>query len=531
MQKIENFNLLYIEDDSFARESLAKFFDILFTNVDVCADGLEALEKFNKKNYDLIISDIDMPNMDGIEFISHVRKTDKNIPVIFTTARSEANELINAIELNVNHYLLKPIDLQLLQDKIKSIVDNKFLNEKLKEKEKELKTIFNTTKDAIAIIDKNANFLKINNTFEQLSGYNFEELKEKKSYDFFVGASSDTTNKLLQKVLDNGSYQNIEKTFVSKENKEYFVITSYTLMPNRSSIIMSIRDITEMKNYTNLIDKHIISAKINLDGRIDYASKALCSKTFYDLDELVGQDYFLLVKQENPSKIFNEIFISVSKGLTWDGEIKVKTKKDDYIWLDTKISPTLDINKSITGYTIICQDITDKLLIKEISITDSLTGVYNRRHFDDVFPRFIRSSKRDNLLVTLIILDVDYFKQFNDTYGHQKGDHVLIRIAQEIHNSLKRADDMCFRLGGEEFGILLKSDSLDKSIFMANKIRENIENLKIEHKGSKVSDYVTISLGLVCQYAENITYSDIFYKTADDLLYKSKRDGRNRLSY
>jgi polar amino acid transport system substrate-binding protein len=167
--------------------------------------------------------------------------------------------------------------------------------------------------------------------------------------------------------------------------------------------------------------------------------------------------------------------------------------------------------------------------LEKISITDALTNIYNRRYFNEVFPKVINSAKRKDELVSFLIMDIDHFKQYNDTYGHQMGDDVLTKVSGAIKNSLHRADDYCFRLGGEEFGIVFKADTKEKAFEFANKVRQNIEDLKIEHSGNSASSYITASMGLICKNAKLINDEDEVYKQGDDLLYKAKEGGRNRV--
>jgi diguanylate cyclase (GGDEF)-like protein len=128
-------------------------------------------------------------------------------------------------------------------------------------------------------------------------------------------------------------------------------------------------------------------------------------------------------------------------------------------------------------------------------------------------------------------MDIDHFKQYNDTYGHQMGDDVLIKVAKCLQDSLHRADDYCFRLGGEEFGLLFKSENMQSANIFSDKVRSNIEKLKIEHKHNSASEYVTASMGLICKNANDIQDMDEMYKKADELLYKAKESGRNRVCY
>ena len=125
-------------------------------------------------------------------------------------------------------------------------------------------------------------------------------------------------------------------------------------------------------------------------------------------------------------------------------------------------------------------------------------------------------------------MDIDYFKQYNDTYGHQAGDLALKKVSLMLKKKTSRASDFAFRLGGEEFGIITILDK-EKSIEFANSIKNEIENLQIEHKASKVSKYLTISIGIVSKKGDAITNSDILFKEADDCLYEAKKLGRNSI--
>ncbi len=167
--------------------------------------------------------------------------------------------------------------------------------------------------------------------------------------------------------------------------------------------------------------------------------------------------------------------------------------------------------------------------MKGISITDSMTNIYNRRYFDDIFPKQLFVHKRNRTNLVFIILDIDYFKQYNDTYGHKAGDDALQAVAQTLKRSLKRAEDMVFRLGGEEFGVICGDMNEKKAEIFANKLRMNILNMKLEHKKNTASPYLTISLGVMVVEPYFNYESDFIYKFADDALYFSKSNGRNQV--
>jgi diguanylate cyclase (GGDEF)-like protein len=168
--------------------------------------------------------------------------------------------------------------------------------------------------------------------------------------------------------------------------------------------------------------------------------------------------------------------------------------------------------------------------IEELTITDGMSGLYNRRYFDKVFEDSLRVQQRTKQLLVFIMLDIDFFKQYNDTYGHQSGDEAIKSVAKQLQLSLKRAGDMAFRLGGEEFGILCVGMNETDVLTFANSIRESIEKEHIEHRHSKVSNYLTISMGVIIIKAGHIESVSHVYKCADRALYEAKEGGRNRVA-
>ena len=287
----------------------------------------------------------------------------------------------------------------------------------------------------------------------------------------------------------------------------------------------------KMSNYIDLIDKHIITSSTDLSGIITEASEAFCKISGYSKNELIGTNHNIVRDPKVAKSFYAQLWEKLKQDNFFKGEVRNKAKDGSYYWVDVTIEPSYDENGYKIGYTSIRQDITDKKLVEQISITDGLTNIYNRRHFNELFPKVINSAKRDNVLVSFLIMDIDYFKQYNDTYGHQMGDNALVEVAKLLKSSLHRSDDHCFRLGGEEFGIIFKSDTKEKAYEFSKIIRENIENLQIEHKGNSTSPYITVSMGLICKLACEINSDDEVYKEADDLLYKAKESGRNKVCF
>jgi len=160
---------------------------------------------------------------------------------------------------------------------------------------------------------------------------------------------------------------------------------------------------------------------------------------------------------------------------------------------------------------------------------DSLTGLYNRRYFDEIFETQCKIAKRSHRLFVFAMIDVDFFKLFNDTYGHLSGDEVLKTIAQTIQGNLKRADDYAFRLGGEEFGLCFSVEHERDAHLLLEELRQSIENLKIANIHNTNAPYVTVSIGFYVLKPHMSYDRDTIYKASDDALYEAKHRGRNRV--
>ncbi|MDR0455244.1 MAG: GGDEF domain-containing protein [Treponema sp.] len=162
---------------------------------------------------------------------------------------------------------------------------------------------------------------------------------------------------------------------------------------------------------------------------------------------------------------------------------------------------------------------------------DALTGIYNRRFMDDNLKRIIRSLSRSGSILSVMMTDIDYFKKYNDTYGHSEGDACLKTVAQTLAGSLSRSDDFVARYGGEEFAVILPNTDESNTHVMANRILENIRARNIPHEKNKAAGCVTISIGITTGLVTNTQSGIDYIKRADEALYQSKRSGRNRYTY
>jgi len=166
--------------------------------------------------------------------------------------------------------------------------------------------------------------------------------------------------------------------------------------------------------------------------------------------------------------------------------------------------------------------------LENVSYTDSLTGLHNRRYFNMIYERELKRAKRNNSYITFMMLDIDFFKQYNDTYGHIEGDFALKSVAKVLKDTLRRPADFVFRLGGEEFGVLLIQTDESNSAKLAREVCDAVRGREIKHESSKVNQYLTMSIGVVCCIADDALNEDILISRADEMLYEAKETGRDR---
>ncbi len=164
-----------------------------------------------------------------------------------------------------------------------------------------------------------------------------------------------------------------------------------------------------------------------------------------------------------------------------------------------------------------------------LSSLDGLTGIANRRHFDIFLDREWRRSVRDGTPLSLLLIDIDYFKKFNDGYGHQAGDNCLKNVAKELSKIVHRPGDLVARYGGEEFVIVLGHTDIKAAADLAEKVRSGVEDMQISHEYSDGRSVVTLSLGVSCIIPNDSSSPAGLIQEADKALYKAKKNGRNRV--
>lgn len=460
------------------------------------------------------------------EFIYKPYRIVKNNQVIWV---SHITKIIRNENGDISHYY----------GYITDITAEKQLYNQLELTENILDTIFNNSFNSIVLLDRDSKILKINDTSLHILNQKESAVIGKKlsSLSWWKDSTRQNIDLEVSIAAQGTSLQN-KKVYIDGDNNERFVDFSYTPIFDDNSEVIYIacegHDITQaeltrksLEQYVKIVNENILISIADKDGFIVDLSDAYSKFTGYSKKELIGKKHNIFKHPENDEYIFRELWETILKGRIWKGEHQNIKKDGSMFWVENSITPNVNDDGNIVGFTSIYNDITDKKEISKLLITDYLTKIYNRRHFNTTFDIELKRNKRDSKNLILMILDIDYFKQYNDTYGHDAGDKVLHEVAQALKYTLKRSHDFVFRLGGEEFGIITSGIDLAGIEVLSNSLRHSIEHLEIEHKASDVNEFLTISIGVKMVECTSILSQNDIYQLADKALYKAKNKGRN----
>ncbi len=290
------------------------------------------------------------------------------------------------------------------------------------------------------------------------------------------------------------------------------------------------------------------------DGNITLFNKGAEIMLGYRAEDVIGKSDFAIFhleaevtergeelshKFERPIKGFNIFAANAKSGRIDEREWTYVRKDGTHLQVNLIVTPII-ADREIIGFMGVATDITERKkaeetlrraneMLQELSLRDGLTGISNRRHFDESLEREWHRARRDSTSLSLILFDIDYFKKYNDRYGHQAGDECLRTVARMLKSMIQRKTDIYARYGGEEFVVILPNTDVVGATGIAELIRLAIEACAIPHAASLVSEFVTISAGVASISPDTESDFNALIAEADALLYEAKQSGRNRV--
>ncbi len=411
-------SLLCADDEPEVRDVLRSMISRKFPGIKLhlADNGRIGLELYKEHTPQIVITDISMPVMSGIKMAREIKTESPETIIIAVTAHRDARYLLDAIEIGINHYLIKPFDLQKLISLIRKSVAEIKLRRQLIEQENEILRL---------------------SSFPQLS-----------------------PNPILELDADgNVTFRNLAAGQIEEDAGK--CEGNHSFIPENLPEILRIMQ-------THCSEQHEL--EIELNGEI-YA------------------EHIQIVPQFNTIRIYAT---NITKRKLAEKELRESEKR-----------------------------------YMELSITDSLTNLFNSRHFYDRLQNEVERANRYSHPLSLLLLDIDNFKKYNDTYGHLEGNTVLTVLSDVIRNNLRHIDT-AYRYGGEEFTVLLPETECESALLVAERIRQNFERVEFSPlPESRV--HMTVSIG-VGQYVAGESVTS-FIKRVDACMYTAKRLGKNQINH
>lgn len=445
------------------------------------------------------------------------------------------------------------------------IMVNQRLNGEIHEEKEKLQLIFNTGPDA-AIISRltDGSIVDVNAGFSAMSGYTPEELIGNSTIRINIWHDAIDREIFVNKLKNNGICENLEFVFQRKNGSLLTGRISAKIIQIQTvpHIVSIVHDITKSKQaeeamreseelYRSILNASPDDITItDMQGCILVISPAAKKMFGYEpeYDDFIGTQLVDYIVPEDRERAKSNI-IRMCKGDSTGPNEYHGVRKDQSIF-DIEVNSGLinNANGHPAKMVFNVRDITDRKqaeqkiqqLVQQLEIeknaaqlnanTDSLTGLANRRYFDEVLSKELHRMNRSGSPLSLIMLDVDHFKKFNDTYGHLAGDDCLRQVGTILKTLVGRATDFVARFGGEEFVVILTETDEHGAETLAERIRKAVEALAIPHAASDIARCVTISLGVATIHKTRLESPDQVVALADEAMYCAKKDGRNRTS-
>jgi len=427
---------------------------------------------------------------------------------------------------------------------VHDITEKKKKEEELKKKQNQLQAIIDGTQAVIYLKDIEGKYLLINKQYEKFFHVRHEDIIGKTDFDIFPKEMAEVFQANDRKVLESKTPLEMEEVVPHDDRPHTYISLKFLLCrsDNEPYGICGIStDITERKEMeekigtlSNALEYSSAHAVItDMEGNIEYVNPTFSKQTGYNMSDVIGKNPRILKSGETPQETYKDLWKAIKSGNEWKGEFCNKKKNGEFYWEQASISPIINDRGEITKFIAVKQDITEKKTVEEdllrFSYEDGLTGIANRRTFDKVINREWGRALRANSPISLIMLDIDHFKAYNDHYGHQQGDTCLKKIANQLKKEIRRSSDFVARYGGEEFSVVLPFTDSNDASKVAEKIRKSIEAQKIPHEKSETGRVITISAGSATLKPGKGLSSEMLIKQADGCLYAAKKEGRNRV--
>ncbi len=460
--------------------------------VSQCLNSEEVLEKIEEHNPDLVLMDLMMPNLDGISATRRIRNVhlDSYLPIIVLTARREVHDVVEALEAGADDYIRKPFEFDELYARIGNMLRLKNLQDSLLLKSHEL----NEANQQIMRLNQ---VLTTTNKQLQKKVYDLHNIFE---ISFKVMGETDSNllvNTALLNALGIFTAKSVMLLMLEEENPDVFVV-----MDSKGFLKEKISDFQLLRH----------------DKLIHYLE--LIKKPF-QLQDVVREFREIL-------PMLRELEVQVVAPLFQQDEITGILCLGPSVTTQEYAPDVMEMLGIVTNMlSVALHNARNFDQVKALSYTDGMTGLHNYRFFTLRLKEELARSRRNESAVSLLIMDVDFFKNYNDTLGHPAGDEVLRQLSS-ILSSTVRDNDIVARYGGEEFAVILPATDTSGALALGERIRNKVEKHHFPQEEIQPNGVLTISIGISTYPSDAVVLEDLIV-TADRALYNAKNNGRNQV--
>jgi two-component system cell cycle response regulator len=531
-------NILIVDDlptNLTVLEALLKELDI---NIVKARSGNEALSCMIDNEFALVLLDVQMPEMDGFETAELMRGSarTRQTPIIFVTAINKDQEhIFRGYEAGAVDYLFKPFNPQILKGKVKIFIDLynqkkrlEGINSGLREANRKIldqqRSIIEEERLKVLLQLSGATAHELNQPLMGLQGY-IELIKREKDpalirqYALKLEEASARISGIIQKI----------QTIRYDETVPYSTGTSIIDIDQKIDILIiedSDHDYEIISGILKENKKIHVERKTTIEDSINHLKQNNPDLLLLDYYLTDGNAFDLLERMKNEEQETPVVIITGQGNEVIASKI-IQAGAYDYLPKDSLSSSALSraIMNTLEKSKLKKQVKETYNRMVDMSVRDALTGLYNRRYFMEVLDREISRSQRYKTDLVLCLLDIDHFKNINDSFGHAAGDAVLKKLGVLLKESIRDNDIAC-RYGGEEFIILLPHTNIEEASIMSERFRERVAAYDFKHESSLLK--VSVSIG-IAQYQRGEDKSGaVFVEHADRALYQAKAEGRNR---
>lgn len=448
----------------------------------------------------------------------------------------------------------------------KQIQQKTVLKEALDKSEHRFHQVLEQTSLIAVMLNTQGEIIYSNPALSQKTGWPSDEIKDKNWYELFVPQKPYLTSRYKKAITENRIKPKLEQEIITRENQKLFIRWTNTILKAEQSQIIGIVSLGEDTTEQRLAQEALRTSEnklrtlfysmtdiilvVDTNGQILEVAPTASVHTIPP--HLAGSYLKDLLTQEQTDFFLSAIRRTLQKKQPVTIEFSYHIRKEEH-WFEGRLSSlaensvliiirdetervfaqkalyasNIDLERRVIERTTELQ--TANAQLRDLATRDELTGIANRRLFNETIESEIRRAQREKRSLSLILCDVDYFKKYNDYYGHQAGDDCLRLIGAVMTRVFRRAGDLPARYGGEEFAVILPGSDSFQALLMAERLRSEVEQLKVKHAPNSGSQYITLSLGIssLSSIANN---GPLLIEAADKALYDSKSTGRNQIT-